>query len=106
MATIKFKRGDTFDQVLIFPEETFPDGYFLGWTVTSEVRTATGRLVGELTPTWVAPEANTRSLRLVEMDTTTWPIGTHELDVQFVSPTGFVRSTETLLVDVLRDVTQ
>ena len=105
MATIKFKRGDTFDRILLIPEATFADGYFLGWTVTSQIRTSTGRLIGELTPTWADPAADTRFLQLVNEDTTKWPIGTHEVDAQFVSPTGYILSTETLLVNVLRDVT-
>lgn len=105
MATIKFKRGDTFDRILLIPEATFPDGHFLGWTVTSQIRTSTGRLIGDLTATWADPAADTRFLRLFNNDTTKWPLGTHEVDAQFVSPTDFVLSTETLLVNVLRDVT-
>ena len=105
MATIKFKRGDTFDRILLIPEETYPDGYFINWTVTSQIRTNTGRLIGNLTPTWADPAADTRFLQLVNNDTTKWPLGIHEMDAQFVSPTEYVLSTETLLVNVLRDVT-
>jgi hypothetical protein len=105
MATIKFKRGDTFDRILLIPEATFANGYFTGWTVTSQMRTTTGRLVGVLTATWADPAANTRFLRLFNNDTTKWPLGTHEVDAQFVSPANIVLSTETLLVNVIRDVT-
>jgi hypothetical protein len=105
--TIDHKRGDTFDRILLIPEATFVDGYFLLWTVASQIRTVRGKLVDVLTTSWADPAADTRFLRLLHESTALWPLGTLELDVQFTrTADGFVQSTETLLVNVLRDVTR
>lgn len=108
MATVLFKRGDTFDQLLLIPEATFEDGYFLGWTVTSQLRrqTAGNPLIADLVTSWADVAAETRFLRLTNTNTTGWPIGVQELDVQFEDTDGFVQSTETILVDVIKDVTR
>ena len=108
MATvIQHKRGDTFDRVLLIPEATFADGYFLLWDVASEIRTARGKLIATLTPSWADPAADTRFLRLFAEPTTDWPLGDLELDVQFTRQSdGFDQSTETITVQVVRDVTQ
>ena len=103
---MEHKRGDTFDRVLLIPEATFADGYFLLWDVESQIRTARGKLVADLTASWADPAADTRFLRLFAAATTDWPLGDHELDVQFTRPDGFIQSTETITVQVVRDVTQ
>ena len=106
-ATIQHKRGDTFDQVLLIPEATFADGFFVGWTVASQIRTNRGKPVDTLTTSWADPAAATRFLRLFKQGTSLWPLGTLEVDVQFTRTSdGFVQSTETIFVEVLRDVTQ
>ncbi len=107
MATpIEHKRGDTFDRLLVMPAE-FVDGYWLGWTVAAQIRTARGKLISDLITSWADPAADTRTLRLFHADTEEWPLGAHELDVQFTRTSdGTIRSTETLIVTVLRDVTQ
>jgi hypothetical protein len=105
-ATIQHKRGDTFDRVLLIPESTFADGYFLLWDVASQIRTARGKFVADLTATWADPAADTRFLRLFYEPTTAWPLGDLELDVQLTRQSdGFIQSTETITVQVLRDVT-
>jgi hypothetical protein len=104
---ILHKRGDTFDRVLLIPEATFPDGYFLLWDVKAQIRTSRAKLVAELVTTWADPAADTRLLRLFSDPTTLWPLGDLELDVQFTRQADdFVRSTETLIVRVLKDITQ
>lgn len=107
MATsIQHKRGDTFDRLLVMPAD-FVDGYWLGWTVTAQIRTARGKLISDFVASWAAPAATTRTLRLFVADTQEWPLGDLEVDVQFVRTSdGTKRSTETLIVAVLRDVTQ
>ena len=106
MTSIPHKRGDTFDQLLLVPE-VFADGYWIGWSVTSQIRTARGKLIGDLVVSWADPAETTRILRLFSDDTTRWPVGDLEVDVQFVRDSdGLKRSTETVVVSVLRDVTQ
>lgn len=108
MATpIRHKRGDTFDRLLVIPAD-FADGYWVGWTVTAQIRTARGKLISDLVATWADPASTTRTLRLFDATTQDWPIADdHEIDVQFVRISdGTKRSTETLIVTVVRDVTQ
>lgn len=105
-AVIQHKRGDTFDRVLLIPEVTFENGYFLLWDVASQIRTPRGKLIAELTATWADPEDDTRFLRLFYEPTTDWPLGDLEIDVQFTRQSDlFIQSTETISVQVLRDVT-
>lgn len=104
---IQHKRGDTFDQVMIIPEATYSNGYFLLWDVASQIKTARGKLVADLTTSWDDPAANTRLLRLFADPTTDWPLGDLELDVQFTRQSdSYIQSTETIVVQVLKDITQ
>lgn len=103
----RHKRGDTFDRLLLIPAATFADGYFLLWNVASQLRTARGKLIATLTATWADPAADTRTLRLFAENTELWPLGALEPDAQFTRQSDdFVLSTETLTVQVLKDVTQ
>lgn len=105
-AVIQHKRGDTFERVLLIPEATFADGYFLLWDVASQIRTARGKLVAELTTSWADPAADTRFLRLFADSTDDWPLVDLELDVQFTRQADlFIQSTEIITVQVLKDVT-
>lgn len=107
MSDITHKRGDTFEWLLSFPEADYPDGYFVGWTVTAQIRTPTGRLIGNLTPTWADPAEDTRFLRLFADETSSWQVGEHEMDVQLVRDSdGLTKSTQTKTVEIIRDVTQ
>jgi hypothetical protein len=104
--TVIHKRGDTFDQLLLIPD-SFADGYWIGWTATSQIRTARGKLIAPLTVSWADPAADTRVMRLFNDETAGWPVGDLEIDVQFVrNSDGLTRSTETIAVTILRDVTQ
>lgn len=105
-ATISHKRGDTFEWYLELPADEYEDGYFVGWTVASQIRNTKGRLVAELSTSWGTPAENTRVLRLFAADTAGWPLGDHEADVQFTRESdGFIKSTETFIVSVGKDVT-
>lgn len=103
---VKFKRGDTFNFLLTVPTD-YVDGFWLGWVVTSQIRTARGKLIDDLTATWEDPAEDTRVLRLFNAETTAWPVGQQEVDVQFTKTSdSTVRSTQTLLVEVVKDITQ
>lgn len=104
-AEITHKRGDTFEALLTMPS-SFPDGYFVGWTATSEMRRTNGALIQAFSVEWRAPEANTRVLALTSDATASWPLGVHEVDVQFIRTSdGRKLSTKTFRVDVLKEVT-
>jgi hypothetical protein len=103
---VQFKRGDTFEFLLTVPTD-YVDGFWLEWDVTSQIRTPRGKLIADLTATWEDPAEDTRVLRLFYAETTGWPVGLQEVDVQFTKTSDdTVRSTQTLIVDVVKDVTQ
>lgn len=103
---ISIKRGDSFDFINTIPD-TFADGHFVGWTVSSEVRNpANGSLVAALDTSWVNA-VTTRQLRLLKIDTKEWPLTTLEFDVQFVrSVDGYTLSTATSKLKVTKDCTE
>lgn len=100
------KRGDTFDYATTIPG-TFPDGYFAGWSVAAQVRlVSSGALVSTLSATW-ADSATTRTLYLFKADTSAWPLGAVEFDVQFTRTSdGYVLSSDTATLTVTKDVTR
>ncbi|QNR53848.1 hypothetical protein phiK7A1_060 [Pseudomonas phage phiK7A1] len=100
------KRGDSFDRLTNIPE-AFSDGYFVGWTVTAQIRTARyGEVIADLVCAWVDP-ATTRILSIKCLDTKPWPVGPAEMDVQFVRTSdGYTMSTSTLQFNIVRDVTR
>lgn len=103
---MEHKRGDSFDYVTTIPD-TFADGHFVGWDVAAQVRDpGKGSLVAELDVSWNDP-ATTRQLRLLKIDTKTWPAVPLEFDVQFVrTADGYTLSTATEKLVVIKDVTQ
>lgn len=113
---MEHKRGDTFDYVATIPD-TFADGYFVGWDVTAQIRkspsgplaklagTEAGELIASLDVSWADP-LTTRTLHVLKIDTTGWPMGAAEFDVQFKRQSdGYRLSTATLPVTICRDAT-
>lgn len=100
------KRGDSFDRLANIPD-TFTDGYFVGWTVTSQVRTSQyGKLLANLECVWVDP-VTTRVLSIKSLSTSSWSLGTAEMDIQFVRNTdGYTISTSTVSFEVVKDITR
>lgn len=79
----------------------FADGYFAGWTPTSQVRTEDGALVADLEVTWDDP-AIARVLVLRKLDTTGWAVGHASFDVRLVAPDGFAIYTAPLRLYVVK----
>ena len=99
------KAGDSFSRSLEIPTD-FANGYFTGWTVKSQIRTAaTGLLVADVTTGWLDP-ATTRNMLLTVTDTSAWKPGLAEIDVQFKRTSdSFVMSTTTAQFVITSDVT-
>lgn len=104
--TYQHKRGDSFDILVTIPPR-FADAYFVGYTVTSQIRqTNGGAKVADLTCTWV-DAATTRALRLQCIDTTAWPPGPAQFDVQFKRTSdNFVLSSTTAQILIAPDITR
>jgi len=103
---MQHKRGDSISWLAPIPE-IFADGYFVGYEVSSQIRTAQyGQLIANLICEWVDP-ATTRELLLTCLDTKSFPVGEAENDIQFTRISdGFVQSSDTLLISIVRDVTK
>ena len=98
---ITHKRGDTFQWAVTHPvDDDVPT--LEGWTVFSQVRTQTGKHVATLV------ESNrdnaARRFVLTAADTTAWPVGALQCDIQYTDPLGVIRSTPTIEIDCVRDV--
>lgn len=105
--TYEHKRGDSFDILVTIPAR-FADGYFVGHTVASQIRQtgAEGAKVADLTCAWV-DALTTRALRLQCLDTSAWPVGAAQFDVQFTRTSdGFVLSSTTAPIFIVPDVTR
>lgn len=87
--------GDTFDYSVPLPVEDFPDGYFVGWTIASQVRTER-----------YATLVTTRTVKLFKLSTIDWPVVPCVMDIQFTRVSdGYVFSSSIESVNVVKDVT-
>lgn len=103
---MEHKRGDSFDYFIDIPSD-FEDGYFVGWTVSAQLRDQeAGNLIATLETFWADPQT-TRRLNLHKINTRAWPVTVAEFDVQFVrNQDGFTTSTNTIAVEIVKDVTE
>ena len=102
---LTLKQGDSFDRLLTIPAG-FEDGFFVGWVASSQLRSLdTGEVIASFDVAWADP-LTTRVLKLTKIDTSAWPLGTAEFDVQFKRTSdGFVLSTSTAKLKITKDVT-
>lgn len=105
MATsITHKRGDTFlFSAALRASKTGPATDVTDWDITSMIRDAEDVLIDEITVT-VTDAANGAYALRVD-DTTAWPIGTAYWDIQYIDDSGIIRSTETIQVQIIEDIT-
>lgn len=87
-------RGASFSRLLSIPSQ-FADAFFVGWTVASQIRDASGRLVADVQCTWL-DAATTRDLLLSVNQTEGWPAGELLIDIKFTRTSdGHVIKTTT-----------
>lgn len=101
--TITHKRGDGFDVALQLPANYW-DGFFVGWALKAQVRSAADALVAELDCEWGDP-LTTRVIRARKADTADWPIAPLYFDVQLSKTGELTQSTETVTVYCQKDAT-
>lgn len=97
MSEINHKRGDTFHYVAALPDTVD----LAGATAKCQVRTVAGAPIDDI-DVELRPD---KTLTLRKQITTHWPIGPAALDVQFTLANGDVVSTDTVSVQIKRDVT-
>jgi hypothetical protein len=99
----EFKRGDTFTLACTYKVDDQP-ATTLGKTITSQIRKVNGVLISQMTVTVDNVDDSKFTLTPV-VSTTTWPIDVLLCDIQIVD-NGFVRSSETLKIPVVEDITR
>ncbi|MDP2262683.1 MAG: hypothetical protein Q8K24_05940 [Hydrogenophaga sp.] len=101
------KRGDTFSHAgeITVADAGTPVLDLTGWQGRSQVRSQLNdALIADLEFTWL--DATQRLCALRCQDTSTWPLGEAEIDIQLTSPDGDVVSTGTTVFAVVKDVTR
>jgi hypothetical protein len=102
--SIKHKRGDTFIYYGVVRESrNGPVMNITDWTITSMIRTQTDALLAEADVTITDGAAGEYTVRVD--DTTAWPIEYLLWDIQHADGAGDIRSTETVLLRIVADVT-
>lgn len=97
MSEISHKRGDTFHYVGALPDTID----LTGAAAKCQIRTVAGEPIDDI-DVELRPD---KTLILRKQITTHWPIGAAALDVQFTLTNGDVVSTDTVSVQIKRDVT-
>lgn len=103
MATINFKRGDTFSLSCVYKVDDVATSV-APMTITSQLRTSGGDLVQQLTATKTAG-TGTFTLVATATQTALWDLALLKCDIQIVE-NDIVRSSSTFYVKVIEDVTR
>lgn len=103
MANITHKRGDTLEWVVTLTQEgTGVD--ISDWTITSQIRQDT-TLIASLTVTKTDSANGVFSLTATASSTASWALGTHSADIEFIDASGFVVSSQTFTIQLVKDIT-
>lgn len=104
---MKFTRGDTFEfsgPVTLKVNGVVTDD-LTGYSATSQIRTPDGRLIADLTVTFL--DYQPAIINLLDPEPTDdWPVGKAEIDIEFVAPSGRIVSTQKVTFTVEGDVTR
>jgi hypothetical protein len=103
MANITHKRGDTLEWVVTLTQNSVAVD-ITDWTIRSQIRQDT-TLVYEFLVTKTDPGNGVFSLSATPAETASWPLGSLLIDIEFIDPTGFVISSQTFTMQIVRDIT-
>lgn len=103
--TITWKRGDSFEAECTYKDEDDVAVDLDGITITSQFRLPRGVLISDA-DVEIASPTTSGVFRVVVEDTADWPTGILEWDVEYRLFGGSVISTDTILINVVRDVTR
>ena len=98
-----FKRGDTFILVCVYKVDGVPTSID-NLTIASQIRQANNTLVATLA---VEPDIveTGKFLLTPDTETDTWPLDVLQCDIE-ITDDGFVRSSETVYIPVVKDITR
>ena len=103
---IEVKRGDTLSlDCQVFEANGVTPTDITAWTIRSQVRTTAGALLTSLTAAITTAADGEYTLTALPADTATWPRAAR-MDIEYTDGGGVVLSTETLALDVVRDITR
>lgn len=97
----QIKQGDTFQLNGIYKIDGVATSLTL-YTITSQVRDARDNLIASLSVTKDPSNTGHFSLSAGEID---WKAATYYCDIQFIDNDDFVRSSETFLIPVIKEIT-
>lgn len=103
MAKITHKRGDTLEWVVTLTQDSAAVDV-TNWTIKSQIRTG-ATLLQELTVEKTTPASGEFTLSATASETSDWPLGTHQTDIELIDDNSFVVSSQTFDVQVVRDIT-
>ena len=105
MTTITHKRGDTFE--LSSTIENAGVGVDItSWTISSQARDEADAVLQTFTVTKTDAANGAFTVSATAAQTELWPIGSYQMDIEFIEGGGEVNSTETFTLSVLRDITR
>ena len=99
MPTITLKRGDSF----LFTCTT--DAPLTGYSVASQIRDKSHKLITDLAVSIIQTTPTGAFTLTTPTGTSSWPVGLLECDIQYTNNAGFVVSSETFEIDLIRDIT-
>ena len=101
MSSVNHKRGDTFSFSAAFAVDGVPvEG--LANKLKCQVRTRKDVLISEMT---ITESATPGTYIFTVADTADWPIGELYYDIQMTDDAGIITSSETVTINVIKDVT-
>jgi hypothetical protein len=99
----EFKRGDTFVLVCTYKTDNVPTPIF-GKTIVSQIRNSAGNLIANLDVE--ADDEDPAKFTLTpDTDTAEWPLGVLLCDIE-ITGDDIVRSTQTIEIPVVKDITR
>lgn len=102
------KRGDDWSLIGFYKENDVGVD-ITNFTIRSQLRDASMNLICELVVTKANQTTSTGGFVLSippGTDTTIWPTGTLQSDIEFIPPGGKKKSTETYLIPIVEEVTK
>lgn len=104
---MKFKRGDTFEYSgpVVLTVNGVDTDDLTDYSVSSQVRTLDGELLGDLTATFLSRSPAILHI-IYDGSTAEWPPGKAKIDFEYVTPSGRIVSSDTVFFPILNDVTR
>lgn len=104
MTAIQHKRGDTFSIECIYTDSKGKALSLNGVTVKSQVRNQADRLMGELE--FIPVDLANGKYILQNNKTEKWTLGCLLFDIEYILSDGRKTSTETVVIDCIKDETR